>query len=231
MIWPECQDESPCIQIPNSRICLTLSFQLGMMPDNLLNLPFGSNFPMCALHSNSAGVNLRHAAPQDEAFLRTVYASTRTEELALTDWSDRQKDAFVRMQFEAQRRSYAADSPNAEYWVIQCDGVDVGRLITNRTDTQISLMDVAVLPEFRNRRIGSRIMAELLEEASQTGKTVRLYVERFNPALQWYQRLGFRTVSENGVYYQMIWSAGEHQTLVGADARQSSGNGTDQYTV
>jgi ribosomal protein S18 acetylase RimI-like enzyme len=164
---------------------------------------------MSTLATNLAGVSLRRAVPEDDTFLLRVYASTRAEELALTDWSEQQKDSFVRLQFDAQRASYANDSAGAEYWVIQSDGIDVGRMITDRNDEQIALMDIAVLPEFRHRRIGSVLMARLLDEASRTEKTVRLYVERFNPALQWYQRLGFKNVAESAIYCEMIWSPSE----------------------
>lgn len=157
-------------------------------------------------------VTLRPMVPEDEPLMFCVYASTRVEELALTDWDQQQKDAFLRMQFDAQRRSYALSYPNAEYWVIQDEGADVGRMIVNRSDAQIALVDLAVLPEFRNRRVGSRLMADLLEEASQTARTVRLHVERYNPALHWYQRLGFRTTREDAIYLEMVWEPARQQT-------------------
>src|SRR3712207_8583920 len=41
--------------------------------------------------------------PSDDEFLLDVYASTRSEELAPVPWTDEQKRAFLRMQFDAQR--------------------------------------------------------------------------------------------------------------------------------
>ncbi len=51
-------------------------------------------------------VTLRPIQPADQEFLYQVYASTRTEELAVTDWNEEQKQSFLRMQFNAQHRHY-----------------------------------------------------------------------------------------------------------------------------
>jgi ribosomal protein S18 acetylase RimI-like enzyme len=37
---------------------------------------------------------------------------------------------------------------------------------------------------------------------------VRLHVERNNPALRLYQRLGFREVEDQGVYLALEWTPG-----------------------
>lgn len=160
---------------------------------------------MNTLDDKAASIKLRPAHPEDEPFLFAVYCSTRVEELALTNWAPPQKDSFLRMQFEAQRRSYSQQMPNAEHFVIQCDGATAGRMILDRRDTEIALVDLALLPEFRQRKIGSRLMAELLEDARLHHKGVRLHVERFNPALQWYQRLGFTIIGDAGLYLEMLW--------------------------
>ena len=45
---------------------------------------------------------LRLATSEDESFLLSVYAGTRTEEMALAAWNAAQQDAFLRMQFNAR---------------------------------------------------------------------------------------------------------------------------------
>ena len=40
-------------------------------------------------------IELRSAEREDEAFLYRVYASTRTDELAVLDWSEAQKEAAI----------------------------------------------------------------------------------------------------------------------------------------
>jgi ribosomal protein S18 acetylase RimI-like enzyme len=61
-------------------------------------------------------------------------------------------------------------------------------------------MDIALLPEFRNRGFGSALLGSLIAEADAAGVKVSIHVEIFNPARELYQRLGFRQAAERGVY-------------------------------
>jgi ribosomal protein S18 acetylase RimI-like enzyme len=144
----------------------------------------------------------------DDPFLYRTYASTRSEEMALMGWSAEQTEAFLRMQFEAQRRSYRMQLPDATYWVIQCSDIAVGRLILDRTLEEIHIVDIALLPEFRGHGIGATLMKSLMTEAAQAAKVVRLHVERFNPALRWYEGLGFSVVNSGPIYLEMVWRSG-----------------------
>ena len=57
----------------------------------------------------------------------------------------------------------------------------------------------------RNRGIGTRLLRELQEEARSAGKPLRIHVERFNPALRLYERLGFRQTEDKGIYLFLEW--------------------------
>ena len=46
-----------------------------------------------------------------------------------------------------------------------------------------------------------------MDEAGTCGKAVTIYVEKFNPAMRLYRRLGFKTEEDKGVYDLMRWSA------------------------
>ena len=39
------------------------------------------------------------------------------------------------------------------------------------------------------------------------GRLLRIHVERFNPALRLYERLGFHPIADRGVYLFMEWGA------------------------
>jgi ribosomal protein S18 acetylase RimI-like enzyme len=153
----------------------------------------------------AGAVTLEPVVADDTAFLFAVFASTRTTEMALTSWTTVQKQQFLSMQFEAQRRSYAVQFPRLEHHIVRHNGVAAGRMMVHRSGDEILLVDLALLPEHRNQGIGSRLLARLMEEASRGGKSVRLHVERFNSALRWYERLGFRIVGEGAIYLEMTW--------------------------
>ena len=142
---------------------------------------------------------------EDEPFLLAVYAGTRAEELARTDWDDARKDAFVRMQFDAQARSYGEQYAGASFDVVLVANRPAGRLYVDRREDAIHVLDVALLPEFRGQGIGSGLLRHLMEEAGAAGKPLTLYVERFNRALRLYDRLGFAVAGEEGIYLRLEW--------------------------
>lgn len=151
-------------------------------------------------------VSLRQATAEDDAFSFQVYASTRVQEMAIVPWSDEQKHSFLEQQFDAQRTAYTRQYPTAEWLIILRDGDAIGRVIIDRSGDTIHLMDIALMPEFRNAGIGSSYINDLLKESGESGKPVVLYVESFNPAFNLYSRMGFKKVREEGIYFMMRWS-------------------------
>jgi ribosomal protein S18 acetylase RimI-like enzyme len=151
----------------------------------------------------SPPITLRTATPGDEAFLRRVYACTRQEELALVPWSDEEKEAFLRMQFDAQDSHYRAHYAGASFDVIDVDEVPVGRLYVVRWKDEIRIIDISLLPEHRGAGIGTRLLSELLEEGAHTNKRVSIHVEKHNPARRLYERLGFTPKADLGIYLLM----------------------------
>jgi ribosomal protein S18 acetylase RimI-like enzyme len=147
-------------------------------------------------------ISLRAITIEDEQFLFAVYTSTRVDELALVDWNAAQKDAFLQMQFRAQQRQYQFTYPNATTQIIESDGVPAGRLIVDRSGTETLLVDIALLPHYRNLGLGTSILRNLQAE----GKKIILHAIRSNPAVNLYQRLGFVFVGEESLHSKMEWS-------------------------
>ncbi|HEV2706678.1 MAG TPA: GNAT family N-acetyltransferase [Pyrinomonadaceae bacterium] len=157
-------------------------------------------------------VTLRPVTTQDREFLVKVYASTRADEMALVDWDEATKDAFVRQQFEAQHQQYSARYPDARYQIVLYAGEPAGRIWVGEDETQIRLLDIALLPEYRNRRVGAALLADLLEEAARARKPLRHMVFKFNPdATRFYERLGFRPIEDVGAYIHMEYLPDEGQ--------------------
>jgi GNAT superfamily N-acetyltransferase len=155
----------------------------------------------------TASITLRPIQPEDMAFLYEVYASTRQEEMAMVEWDEAQQTAFLQMQFAAQHQYYQENYTDAVFLVILLDNRPVGRLYVARWAEEIRLMDVALLPAYRGAGIGSGLLRALMAEATQAGKPLRIHVEKQNPALRLYERLGFRPIVDRGVYWFLEWSS------------------------
>ena len=152
-------------------------------------------------------VRFRPIQEQDEEFLYGLYASTRVEELAHTQWNDAQKAEFLRMQFQAQHRHYLSHFAGAEFLIVLRDDQPIGRLYVERRPGEVRLIDIALLPDWRSRGLGGALMRDLMGDARNQGLPVRLHVEKFNPALRLYERLGFRPMEDLGVHLLMEWDS------------------------
>lgn len=153
------------------------------------------------IHGN---LRLRPVAPDDAEFLYQLYRSTRWEELASVAWPDAEKDAFLRQQFALQSDHYGKHyAATTEFQVIEIDGERAGRLYVARWPREIRIVDIALLPAYRGRGTGAHLLRGLLAEGASSSRTVSIHVERANPALRLYERLGFVFVEERGVYFFM----------------------------
>jgi ribosomal protein S18 acetylase RimI-like enzyme len=150
-------------------------------------------------------LTLRRELPEDEAFLFAVYASTRQEELAMTNWDAETKSAFVQSQFKAMRAGYADMFPDGQFSIVLLDGQRIGRLVLHRTARELHVVDMALLSEFCSRGIGHQLMSDILAEAANTKRKVGLHVLKMNRAIRFYQRFGFVKVSDEGPYDRMEW--------------------------
>jgi ribosomal protein S18 acetylase RimI-like enzyme len=151
------------------------------------------------------GFALRPETDADTPFLLRLYASTRETEMAAVPWSAEQKQAFLTGQFRAQRQHYRAYFPYCAFDVIEQRGEPAGRLYLQVRQTQLHIIDIALLPDWRRRGIGTAMLQALQKAGRETGKGVGIMVEKFNPAMRLYQRLGFAEVADHGVYLEMEW--------------------------
>jgi GNAT superfamily N-acetyltransferase len=158
------------------------------------------------LSGGSPAVRLRPEQPGDEAFLAEVYASTRQEEMDLTNWDAATRAAFLDMQFKAMRNGYRTMFPGAQFSIILLDEAPVGRMVVDRAAAEIRVVDIALLPVCCGRGIGTKLMREVMDEAARSAKPVRLCVFQGTRAISFYLRLGF-SPGEPGVYQSMEWRA------------------------
>jgi GNAT superfamily N-acetyltransferase len=150
-------------------------------------------------------IKLRPATEADDDFIFSCYASTRAQELEQVPWTAEQKEAFVRMQYTAQKNHYAAEAPRASHDVIYVDTAPVGRIYLDRREDALHILDITVLPQHCNQGTGSLVLRRLLDEAGKLGKPVTIYVESFNPSLRLFECLGFRKDHEKGFHLLMKW--------------------------
>lgn len=145
--------------------------------------------------------------PTDLDFLRKLYISTRWDEVAvLIDWTEQQKLSFLSEQFSFQHAHYMEQYAGADFLIIKQGANQIGRLYKEYRADEIRIIDIALLPEYRGKGIGGKIMKSILAEAEKKGIAVRIHVEHNNPAMKLYNRLGFKKIGDSGVYFFMEWT-------------------------
>jgi ribosomal protein S18 acetylase RimI-like enzyme len=148
-------------------------------------------------------IALRPFSPQDGEFLFHLYASTRQHEIAAFGWPPAQQEAFLRMQFNAQKHWYDMAYSGADHQVIMIDDKPAGRILVFRDKDSTRLVDIALLTEYRNQGIGTQLLLDLINACENERLPLRLQVTRNNPARHLYERLGFVITGEDAMYYEM----------------------------
>lgn len=152
----------------------------------------------------------RPECPDDLPLLFELYSSYRQEEMDAIGWPPEVRAAFLKMQFEAQRRGYADMFPKGEFNILLLNGREAGRIVVNRTTDEIRLVDVVLLLEFRNGGIGTRLISVLTHEAAVVRKPLRLHVVQGTRVARLYERLGFRVIHNTGIHDEMEWCASQN---------------------
>lgn len=139
----------------------------------------------------------------DEEILLQIFASTREEERLQLGWPHEEWEAFIRQQFSFQHAQYMMTYANPSFDLVLLDGEVTGRLYVDRTTEEIRVVDVALLPKHRHQGLGRLMLQALIDESDACGTPLGLHVEKDNPILNYYQRLGFVPVADRGVYLYM----------------------------
>jgi ribosomal protein S18 acetylase RimI-like enzyme len=155
-------------------------------------------------------ITLRDATPEDKQFLLFLYRDTRRREMNAWGWPPEQQESFLRMQFDAQCRSYRAAFPNASDSIVCLEGHAIGRILVGQDSSGKRLIDIALLEEYRNRGIGSHLLRQMLQECELQGRALHLQALQGNPAIRLYQRLGFLQSSADPMYAQLQWPPSGH---------------------
>ncbi len=102
-----------------------------------------------------------------------------------------------------QRANFDAAFPTANWKVLIVSGARVGAVRVSETEREIYVDDIEILPAYQRRGLGSAVMRSLQRVARRSGKTVGLQVLKVNPAIHFYERLGFVVVGEDDVHMMM----------------------------
>lgn len=142
--------------------------------------------------ASKLSVDLRAIAEKEDLpLLFRIYSSTRIDIWEYEHWRAEEKLRMIEQQFVIQHKAYMGGYESPEFYIICRCGQDIGRLYLEQRTTEIRIIDIALLPEFRNNGVGTALLKDIIAYGRQLRRIVSIHVEKNNPALSLYQRLGF----------------------------------------
>lgn len=143
---------------------------------------------------------LRAITPDDEPFVRGVFAVTRGCQFRAAGLPETLIGQVMTQQYRAQQVHYRSQYPEARFDLVVVSNIPAGYLYTLRGPAAFALIDVALLPEYRGHGIGARLVVDLIAEAAAAGRGINAHVAKGGRAWRLWQRLGFEVVGDDGVY-------------------------------
>lgn len=153
------------------------------------------------------GITARAMTDADLPFTAALYASTREQELARTNWPDDERRRFLDQQHAAQHHHYSTHYPGIDMLILEQGGAAIGRLYLVEWPDEYRVVDIAVAAPARGRGIGRAVIEDVQRAAEARGKGVSIHVEKQNPARRLYERLGFVLAEDKGLYDLLKWRA------------------------
>jgi len=152
-------------------------------------------------------IQLRNKDEHDLEFLFQLFGEIKIAELNINVWPEQMKNQLISMQYSCYEQMIISEYPNADDFIIKYNFQNAGRLQLNKDDSGIKIINISLLPAFRNLGIGSKVIKDLLSEADLGKKPVYLEVDKVNPAFNLYSRLGFEVYHQDEIRYFMKYSA------------------------
>jgi predicted GNAT family N-acyltransferase len=98
---------------------------------------------------------------------------------------------FVQEQKVPRDAEYDEHEENAQHYLATYQGVPCGAARWRKTPNGIKLERFAVLPDFRNKAVGSHILQRVLADVRQAYPNELIYLHAQLPAVAFYTRHGF----------------------------------------
>ncbi len=127
-------------------------------------------------------ISLRPATQDDHDFLWWLHRNTiRPSVEATWGWDEAWQLQYFKERYAPTRGQ-----------IVENAGEPIGYLVVERREASLFLALLEIAPAFQNQGIGTRLIADLVEEGRSLGLPVELHVLKANRSAQrLYERLGF----------------------------------------
>lgn len=145
--------------------------------------------------SARSAIRLRRARAADRPFAEALYFGTMLPLLSRLGFGD---PVALRSRFD---RGWSSKRSR----IVRSAATDIGWMQVSPWATGLHLDQLHLVANWRDRGIGSVLIARLLARAGRMGAEVGLDVIHGNPAMALYRRFGFGVVETDHEKSRMVW--------------------------
>ncbi len=150
-------------------------------------------------------LNFRLREKSDEKFISNLFFEHKVAEINASAWPEEMKLQLVDIQFMAFEKSIALKYLNLEDKIISLNSNRVGRIVLNKSISEINIIYLSILSKYQGRGIGKEVLRQLFDESEHEKKAIILKVTKENPAYKLYLNLGFRIIDKDAIKYTMSY--------------------------
>ncbi|WP_299628630.1 GNAT family N-acetyltransferase [uncultured Tateyamaria sp.] len=149
------------------------------------------------------GCTLTLATPAEADFLRRLFVEIETAAMPVA------LPPLIQMldqQHDSRMATYRQSFPQATDLIIRRNGTAIGRLMIDLTRRPIHGVDIAILPDWQSKGIGTAVLQAMCNTARAYGTDVSISVIEGQPAQRLYSRMGFEVTGRTPPHATMLWS-------------------------
>jgi ribosomal protein S18 acetylase RimI-like enzyme len=139
---------------------------------------------------------LRDVTEKDYMFLYELNVSTMKSYVEQTwGWDDISQQEYFKNKFSPEKLK-----------IIVVNEKDIGVLSTFNNIDGLFIDLIEILPEYQCKGVGTAVLKDIINDAKHKKCIIKLQVLKVNPAINFYERLGFVSISETNTHFIMEYS-------------------------
>ncbi len=138
---------------------------------------------------------LRQADESDFEFVKKLHHETLREYVEpIWGWDEDRQDQFVKNWFKPERIK-----------IVQVKTINAGLILVAERKEDIFLESISITPKLQGKGIGSAVIRDVMLQAKQKNRPLRLQVLKTNPnARRLYERLGFVLEDTTDTHFELV---------------------------
>lgn len=137
----------------------------------------------------------------DDSFLKGLFFEVKSN--LFLGMPKELQSSLLNLQFQSQQQHYYTHWPDAEHKLLIYNKRPIGQVIIDKSDNIFHIIDISIFPSLQKQGIGTQYLLALIEEAKAVNISIKLSVDKKNPALALYKRIGFTVISDDEIYCVM----------------------------